>query len=41
LGGIARIGLIAAPAAVKDRRPPAGGEGVVALVLDCEDGAIR
>jgi hypothetical protein len=38
LGGIARIGLIAAPAAVKDRRPPRGGEGVLTLVLDGEDG---
>src|SRR5437764_3696281 len=26
-GGIARSGPIAGPAAVKDRRPPAGGEG--------------
>src|SRR5436190_4308404 len=26
-GGIARCGPIAGPAAVKDRRPPAGGEG--------------
>jgi hypothetical protein len=37
LGGIARIGLIAVPAAVKDRRPPYGGECVPALVLDGED----
>jgi hypothetical protein len=37
LGGIARIGPIAAPAAVKDRRPPSGGEGVLTLVLDGED----
>jgi hypothetical protein len=37
LGGIARIGPIAAPAAVKDRRPPPGGEGVLTLVLDGED----
>jgi hypothetical protein len=36
-GGIARIGPIAAPAAVKDRRPPPGGEGVLTLVLDGED----
>jgi hypothetical protein len=36
-GGIARSGPIAAPAAVKDRRPPPGGEGVLTLVLDGED----
>jgi hypothetical protein len=41
LGGIARLGNIAARAAVKDRRPPPGGEGVFALVLDGEHGAIN
>jgi hypothetical protein len=38
LGGIARFGAIAARAAVKDRRPPEGGGGVPALVLDGEHG---
>jgi hypothetical protein len=41
LGGIARLGSIAARAAVKDRRPPHGGEGVLTLVLDGEHGAIN
>jgi len=41
LGGIARVGPITARAAVKDRRPPPGGEGVLALVLDGEHGVIR
>jgi hypothetical protein len=40
LGGIARVGAIAARAAVKDRRPPSGGEGVPALVLDGEHEAL-
>jgi hypothetical protein len=41
LGGIASFGAIAAGAAVKDRRPPHGGEGIRALVLDGEHEAIR
>ena len=41
LGGIARVGPITARAAVKDRRPPRGGEGVLALVLDGEHDVIR
>jgi len=40
LGGIALKRAIAARAAVKDRRPPQGGEGVSALVLDGEHDAI-
>jgi hypothetical protein len=39
-GGIARAGAITARAAVKDRRPPNGGEGVPTLVLDREHGVI-
>jgi hypothetical protein len=41
LGGIARGGPITARAAVKDRRPALGGEGVLALVLDGEHDVIR
>jgi hypothetical protein len=39
-GGIARGGVITARTAVKDRRPPNGGEGVLALVLDGEHDVI-
>jgi len=41
LGGIARLGSIAARAEVKDRKTAAGGEGVLVLVLDGEHGAIN
>src|SRR4051794_10881785 len=39
-GAIAHAKTIAARAAVKDRRPPPGGERVRALVLDCEHAVI-
>jgi len=41
LGGIARACRITPRAAVKDRRPPPGGERVPAFVLDGEHDVIR